>query len=331
MQFRQLRRILQQIVIAGLPVASGGCLLEALDGGEQCVETHRKTLHENEPADPATQLKIDSCRADVDACKELCSHAMTRAELESSFPSTCDVRFLDGEVEIKVTYSVHNGGPNCPVEGRRPAGLADPNHVPARSAAGAWLAHAAWLEAASVHAFLHLAQELETHGAPRALVKLAIAAAKDEVRHTTMMTHLAKRFGGELPLVDVELPGMRTLEEIAIENAAEGCVRETWGAVLALWQSNVAQDREVRETFAAIAKDEARHAALAWAVDAWIQPQLDEAARARVAAARESAIDELRDNPRFDEALLALGLPNVEQARGLVARTYHSLWAGGVA
>jgi hypothetical protein len=122
-----------------------------------------------------------------------------------------------------------------------------------------------------------------------------------------------------VPAVEVTLPEQRSLEAIAIENAAEGCVRETWGAVIALWQTNTAADPEVRAVFAQIAKDEARHAALAWAVDEWVRPLLDDDARARVDAAREAAAQELFSNP--GEALAALGL---------LARARHSLWTGGL-
>lgn len=326
MQFRQLRLLLQSIVVAGLPVTTG-CVDKVLDDHD-CVETKLATLRASEPADPSLQLKIDSCRADADACMPLCRDLMQRAELETS-PNACEVTFSDGEVTAHVSYTVYNGGFNCPVDGRRPSGLATPRALSARDAAGAWLAQAAWLEAASVHAFLHLAAELTAHGAPRPLVKLALAAARDEVRHTAMMTQLARRYGAEPPPAEVTLPGARSLEALAIENAAEGCVRETWGAVIALWQAHTAPDPVVRATFAQIAKDELRHAALAWAVDAWLQPLLDDAARARVTAARDDAARALFEGGEA-EALVALGLPTAAQARGLLNRTYNSLWMGGL-
>ncbi len=328
MQFRQLRQILQHIVLAGLPLATSGCLVDALVSDHDCVSHKQATLHASEPADPPLQLKIDSCRADVDACMALCQTVMSREGYQEP-PESCDVTFIDEDVTMKVAYSVYNGGPNCPVDGRRPAGLATPSHLPARSAAGAWLAQAAWLEAASVHAFVHLAKELQEHGAPRALVKLALAAANDEVRHAAMVGQLARRYGATPPAVEVALPARRSLEEIAIENAAEGCVRETWGAVIALWQAHVARDPEVRRTFVTIARDEARHAALAWAVDAWARPLLDEAARERVAFAREVAARDLLESDEA-QAITALGLPNTAQAYALVARTYNTLWMGGL-
>ncbi|MDQ3335228.1 MAG: hypothetical protein M4D80_08700 [Myxococcota bacterium] len=327
MRFRELRQLLQSIVLAGLPVAAGGC--NVLDSHEPCsYEEKSRILRASEPADAVLQLKIDSCRLDVDACTQLCGEMMDRANVNEGVQA-CSVTFDDGGVTAVVQYTVYHDGPNCATEGRRPAGLVLPTEVAAKSAAGAWLAQAAWMEAASVHAFVHLAAELAGHGAPRALVKLALAAAKDEVRHAQMVEHLAKRYGAVPPPVDVTLPAARSLEALAIENAAEGCVRETWGAVIALWQAKVSPDPEVRATFAAIAKDEIRHCALAWEIDAWVQPLLDDAGRARVLAAREAAARALFEGNEV-AALVAFGLPNSAQAHGLLSRTYNSLWMGGL-
>ena len=53
---------------------------------------------------------------------------------------------------------------------------------------------------------------------------------------------------------------MRELEAIAIENAVEGCVRESFGALLATWQAKTAGDARVRAAMKRIARDETRHA-----------------------------------------------------------------------
>lgn len=320
-----MRRVLQSIVIAGLPATSGCTSLYS-----DCVDRVDKTIEIQEPADPSLQLKIENCRRDVDACNDLCVAAMEKAGLFAS-PVDCDVSFEASSTKVVVVYDEYNGGANCPVDGRRPAGLVTPRGLRADSPAGAWLAQAAWLEAASVHAFVHLANELAEHGAPEALVRGALVAAADEVRHTTMMTRLAMRFGGYPPAPDVVLPGRRSLAELAVENAAEGCVRETWGAIIALWQARTAHDTVARATFATIARDEMRHAALAWAVDRWATPLLDDDARRRVVDAREQAARELLDAPD-PVAIAALGLPNAAQVRGLLTRSAVSLWnpqAGG--
>ncbi len=57
--------------------------------------------------------------------------------------------------------------------------------------AGGFFARAAHDEAASVHAFLALAHELEAHNAPASLVARARTAASDELRHTRAIGRLA--------------------------------------------------------------------------------------------------------------------------------------------
>src|SRR5262249_1654863 len=59
-----------------------------------------------------------------------------------------------------------------------------------------------------------------------------------------------------------------------------GCVRETYGAPVARFQAEHAQDPAVAHLMAGIARDEARHAALSWAVARWAETRLDAAARA---------------------------------------------------
>lgn len=330
MRYRELRRLLQQIVLAGLPVTAGGCVEAVLDN--DCVDTHERSFELEIPEmadDPALKFKIDRCRVDAAECDAVCVEAMERNNVQSS-PKTCTVEFRDPTVDVSVTYEVYDGGGGCPVEGRRPAGLSAPRSSggTARSATGAWLAQAAWLEAASIHAFVHLARELEAHGAPAALVRWALISAADEVRHTRAVAQLAARYGAFPSVPQVAPPAPRSLEALAIENAAEGCVRETWGAAIAEWQSRAAPDPEVRAVFAAIARDEARHAALAWAVDRWVRTRLDDSACARIDAAREAALRELAtETPGIPAE--ALGLPEGPQARGLYARAFDTIWNGG--
>lgn len=325
MRFRDLRRVLQHIVLAGLPVA--GCTSSGglLDPGT-CSETVEKTFAVTGDSDPPLRLRIESCRADVDACPELCAMVMEREAVGAS-ADTCAVRFDGDTAMVQVAYTMWLDKPSCASEGRRPPGLHAPGALDARDLAGAWLARSAWLEAASVPAFHHLAAELRALGAPAALVRGALAAAADEVRHAAVMTALAHRYGARPPRVEVTLPRPRGLAEVAIENAAEGCVRETFGAVLALWQAHTAADPKVRAAFRVIARDEARHAALAWAIDRWAAPRLAPEATAQVAAARAAAICQLQDSNET-RAIAALGLPSATAARGLVARACSSLWTG---
>lgn len=202
--------------------------------------------------------------------------------------------------------------------GRRPAALA---RRPARGATrtGAYFAQVARLEAASVAAFEILRRELVHHGAPAALIEQAEAARGDEVRHARVMRRVAARHGGIWRAPRVERRPPRSVEEIAVENAAEGCVRETYGALVGMWQARFARDPVVRRVMRRVARDEAAHAALAWEVDRWARSRLSAEARRRVEAARQEALGEVMAEARrgYEQELVAVaGLP----ARGAAER-----------
>jgi Mn-containing catalase len=173
-----------------------------------------------------------------------------------------------------------------------------------------------------VHAFVRLAAELRAHGAPRDLIERARRAASDEVRHARVTGALARRWGAIVPKVVVAVEAPRALEAIAVENAVEGCVGETWGALIATWQGERAGDEGIRDAMRAIADDELGHATLAWDVAAWIEPLLDEAERSRVVAARRDAARELArlvDEEQPPSLVTDLGLPSRERAGALLA------------
>lgn len=50
---------------------------------------------------------------------------------------------------------------------------------------------------------------------------------------------LAARYGATAPRPRVERAPVRSLEDIAVENAVEGCVRETFGALVGAWQARL--------------------------------------------------------------------------------------------
>ncbi|MDC3981048.1 ferritin-like domain-containing protein [Polyangium jinanense] len=196
--------------------------------------------------------------------------------------------------------------------GRRPAGLAR-RKARGSTRVGAYLASVAHLEAASVDAFEALAAELVHHGAPRALIERADIARRDEVRHARVMRRLASRHGGQFRAPSVAKQAPRSLEAIALDNAVEGCVRETFGVLVGMWQARAAKDPAVRRAMHRIALDEARHASLAWAIDEWIRPRLDAAARERVEAARRNTLEIVAAEARAGndpELVSTLGLPD---------------------
>jgi hypothetical protein len=213
--------------------------------------------------------------------------------------------------------------------GRRPEGLRPCPPVRARRPAARFLARMAYLEAASVDAFLRLASELEGHGAPERLRSRALRAARDEVRHARVVTELANRAGARVPRRQVKERGARSLEAIALENAVEGCVHETFGAAVAMAQGETARQPPVRAAMRRIASDEARHAELSWAVAAWLDGRLTPGARARVkqamARAGRALVDSTSRAP--DPALVEeLGLPTATQAHGIALALSAGLW-----
>src|SRR5579884_1159777 len=204
--------------------------------------------------------------------------------------------------------------------GRRPAGFVEERHGGTPSV-GEVLARAAHLESAAVRAFLDLAEQFARHGAPDRLVRRLRKAAGDEMRHARDVGALARAYGGEPPPVRVNAPGDRSLLALAVENAREGCVGETWGAACALAQAALAADMDVRATMHGIARDELRHAALSWDLAAWLARRLTADERARVAEERDRAIDELSaelETPVDDECRRLLGLATRRQAKGML-------------
>ena len=119
------------------------------------------------------------------------------------------------------------------------------------------------------------------------------------------------------PLVFGDTPE-RSLEALAIENAVEACVGETWSALVASWQAIHAPSEELRSTFSKIASDETRHAELARDLHAWAMDRLDADAQGRVHAAAEAAWDRLVAHLHGFDGPTSLGLPEPDQALALV-------------
>jgi hypothetical protein len=205
--------------------------------------------------------------------------------------------------------------------GRRPGDLAECGPARARHPVGALFAEAYRLEAASVRAFRHLARELDAHRAPQGLVQRALTSAAEEVRHARVTASLARRFGGRpiRPNYRGDLH-VRSLDAVAEENACEGCVRETFGAMVGAWQARHAQDPRVRDGMRSIARDELRHAELAWEVAAWCEPKLRASRRRALREAREATMEALQRECRAEppaECVRLAGLPSAGTAAAL--------------
>jgi hypothetical protein len=214
------------------------------------------------------------------------------------------------------------------IGGRAPRGFT-PRDARAASESAAYLARMAQLEAASVDAFHALAADLARLGAPKRLLAAVRAAARDEVRHARMVGSMAERFGGCRIPVTVPATSARSAEEIALENAEEGCVRETFGAAIAAVQAERADDPLVRRMMCIIAREELTHAALAWRVARWLDARLDAAARRRVRDARVGALRTLSSAIRDGQPREgALGLPDGRATRAVLGAMWRALATG---
>ncbi len=218
-----------------------------------------------------------------------------------------------GDITVAETTLVREGDPNCAI-GRRPEGLATTGPAnDSGDAVGRFFAEAAHLEAASIVAFERFARELSRLGAPCELVESALVSRDDEMRHARMTAKAAARRGGRPVAPVIEPVAERTVLEIAIENAVEGCVRETFGALVAHHQAQAARDPAIATMMRVIAEDETRHAGLAWDVAAWLEPRLSMEERVAVSEARTRAIAELR------QALAFAPAPELESMAGMPA------------
>ena len=319
-----LRRISLGLPIVGLSVGAPFALtLSACHCPDDGDEVHSFPI----TGAQAAQLLDENGRPITMQCHTLCTElaggsvvdgAMTDGGLSSltmspqASPSTCEVVSVDGMLEARCHWSVHF---QC-IGGRRPEGLEE---IALRSpTAGEWLARMAWMEAASVDAFEDLARELASFDAPVELVQSAIAAADDERRHAVAIGRLAI-VRGAVPTRPSRSPhAARSLAALAIDNAREGGVRETFGALLASHQASFARDVDVRLTMARVARDEARHALLSDRIDAWARPRAGSVAldqeRADAARALEATITTECD----DGSAAALGLPSLELQRQII-------------
>jgi hypothetical protein len=270
MNRRRLRSFFAAALAASSLGARGGCgpcegteevstLLPARDGEDSGVED--------------VGIPEAGGNFSMQQCQKLC---------ETSAVQSCWVENVAGATTLHCKLA-----PACGA-GRRPEGLVD-------SSDGGYWADVARLEAASVVAFARMRRELRSFGAPRSLLRAVSRARRDEVRHARTVRAMAMRSGETARPPVIEGGPRRSLEAFATENAIEGCVRETFGALLCAWQVDNVVDRSLRPELAGIARDEARHAELSWKVHRHAQRRLDAHARRRVTAAMHAALRVLRE------------------------------------
>jgi hypothetical protein len=296
MRPERFSRVLRGVLLAGAPFALNACLGTSScpdDGYDPPIVTTKSVAADFAEGGPLSAAQ----------CAEVCDTGESVV--------TCVRESAESVLCLNEPF---------PCEGRRPAGLRAVGQR-SRNAFARHLADAAWLEAASVIAFRELRSELRRHRAPRRLLRSLSRSARDERRHARASKALARRFGVPVAPVRSEPFAPRSLLEIALENAVEGCVRETWGALIALRQAERATEACVRATMSRIAPDEVRHAELAWAVDRWLSPRLTPTEREQVRAARATALSELQRDAQVvpdSDVCLRLGLPGAKESAAML-------------
>jgi hypothetical protein len=162
--------------------------------------------------------------------------------------------------------------------------------------AEAWLASAR-MEHASIAAFSLLSLHLAALGAPSELVERTHRAALDEIRHARRCYAFASAYAGEAwtagPIVELRAQGERPIDlvRLAVGSLVDGCVAEGIAADVVARAAAGAEDPAVRATLTMIARDETRHAELAWSVLEWCRAQGGEPVR-RAIEARAAALDD---------------------------------------
>jgi P-aminobenzoate N-oxygenase AurF len=259
----------------------------------------------------ATQLT--GCFPDLLTCAESCGGGfLLYCQLA---PGTCDDAGVVPDAEsVLECISCTVGG------GRRPRGLR-PSRALRRTPVGDYFAAVAHLESASVRAFRDLERWLGAFAAPTRLRSAASRAAADERRHARAVARLARRFGASPPRPRAAPSPSPSLFELIEDDVIEGCVGETFGALVATWQAERAGDPRVRRTMQAIARDETRHAALAWEIWRWGARLLEPADRIRLRQALDDALAALEQRVAVavPEAVQRVaGHPSPDAARRLV-------------
>jgi hypothetical protein len=182
-----------------------------------------------------------------------------------------------------------------------------------------------------VWAFAALHHELAALGAPDELLAAARAAMADEARHARVMRAFAAAAGAPAaaPPPKTATPA-RSLFELARENAVEGCVHETFAALVAMHQARSAPDAALRAAMTAIAADEIAHGELAWRIHAWASAVL---APSDVAALEEAMREagrqlapSLADEGLSVAARAELGLPARDRSVALAEAVRRQLW-----
>lgn len=154
------------------------------------------------------------------------------------------------------------------------------------------VARAYWADADdeydSVAAFARASLELFALSAPAELIRDCQLASIDEIEHARLCRALSMKYYAHAwpvrPPTQV-IPREADLVRLLEDTLREACVGESIAALRASRQREQSDDAQVREALEAIARDEARHAALGWKILRWGIKRIDAAQRMLLADA----------------------------------------------
>ena len=181
-------------------------------------------------------------------------------------------------------------------EGRVHGSIPKTKRNPSNSVLGNYFARVSNAEASSIAAFLQLRKELKFHNAPQGLLDRCFLAAKQEVDHARVMIKLAELHQGKLAPFIFGKFEPRTLLELTLDNAVEGCIFETFSALKLLQQAKKSDHPVLTQTLKQIALDEISHAELAWDIHKYLMTKLSKEERQIVRTAQKNAVSTLVHN-----------------------------------
>ena len=252
----------------------------------------------------------------LDANNQLTEESCVNICIDQSVPAEyniCSCRY-DGQNDVG-GYDITCLTAECAVEGRGHGEVQKAQVTTGPTDLACWFARAFHAEASSVVAFLQLRAELQAHGAPTQLLERCMTAAKEEVLHARQMSKFCFQEQGKAPPLSFGAIPNRSLYELALDNAVEGCIFETYSALKAHYQAANAGDLQVRQLMRIVATDETNHAQLAWDVHNWLMRKLTPQQRASIVQAQRQALRQLRQQKPSsvsEESAFALGLPGTE-------------------
>jgi hypothetical protein len=275
--------------------AKAACKVDADCPGSSCgLSVYNNGCHEE--VSVACRSKADACRSDRDCQGKLggrgegsCVVRGVGTKDAASLQWECGFRscvigrplVIEGEARAARTAAREDWGARADID-------IDSLSPDLRARLAEHHAAAAAMEHASVASFARFSLQLLALGAPAELVAEAHRAALDEVEHARLVYGIASRFAGRAlgpsNLPEATAPISADMVQIVEALVFEGCVGETLGAAEGMELERRAVDPGLAEALARIARDEERHAQLAWRALKWLLEVGGE--EARIAAQR---------------------------------------------